>query len=60
MMEEEMIKWFIDNFKPPYYVKIISAQVSYFASLISIRECIDEGISNKKLVDPEALISMIE
>ena len=25
MMEEEMIKWFINNLKPPYYQKMISA-----------------------------------
>ena len=24
MMENEMIKWFIDNLKPPYYKNIIS------------------------------------
>jgi len=24
MMENEMIKWFIDNLKPPYYEKMIS------------------------------------
>ena len=25
MMEEEMIKWFINNLKPPYYKEMISA-----------------------------------
>ena len=25
MVEEEMIKWFIDNLKPSYYEKMISA-----------------------------------
>ena len=24
MMENEMIKWFIDNLRPPYYEKMIS------------------------------------
>ena len=60
MMEDEMIKWFIHNLKPPYYEKLISAQVTHFASLIPIRECIDEGIRGKKIVNPEALNSMIE
>ena len=60
MMEEEMIKWFIDNLKPPYYKKIISAQVTHFASLIPIGAHIDEGIRSKKIVNPEALNSMIE
>ena len=60
MMEDEMIKWFIHNLKPPYYEKLISAQVTHFASLITIRECIDEGIRSKKIVNPEALNSMIE
>jgi len=32
-MEDEMIKWFIDNLKPPYHEKMISAQVTHFASL---------------------------
>ena len=41
MMENEMIKWFIDNLKPPYYVKMISPQVTHFTSLIPIGECID-------------------
>ena len=27
IMEEKMIKWFIDNLKPPYYEKMINAQV---------------------------------
>ena len=52
-MEEEMIKWFIDNLKPPYYEKIINAQVT-------IRKHIDEGISSEKVVDLETLSSMIE
>ena len=59
-MEEEMIKWFINNVKPPYYEKMINAQVTHFASLIPIGECIDEGIRSKKIVDPKALSSMIE
>ena len=60
MMEEEMIKWFIDNLKPSYYEKMVSAQVTHFASLIPIRERIDEGIRSKKIVDLEALNSIIE
>ena len=60
MKEDEMIKWFIDNFKPPYYERMISAQVTHFASLIPIGECIDENIRSKKIVDPKALNSMIE
>ena len=59
-MEDKMIKWFIDNLKPPYYEKIISAQVTHFASLIPIREHIDEGIKSKKIVYLEALNSLIE
>ena len=55
-----MIKWFIDNLKPPYYKKMINAQVTYFANLIPIGECIDGGIRSKKIVDPDALHSMIE
>ena len=59
-MEDEMIKWFIDNLKPPYYEKMINAKVTHFASLIPIRKHIDEGIRSKKTVNPEALNSMIE
>ena len=59
-MEDKMIKWFIDNLKPPYYEKIISAQVTHFASLIPIRKHIDEGIRSKKIVYLEALNSLIE
>jgi len=39
---------------------MISAQVSHFVSLIPIGECIDKGIGSKKMVNPEALSSMIE
>ena len=60
MMEEEMIKWFIDNLKSLYYEKMINAQVTHFANLIPIGECIDKGIRSKKIVDPDALHSMIE
>ena len=60
MMEDEMIKWFIDNLKPPYYERMISAQVTHFASLIPIGEHIDEGIRSNKIVDLEARNSMIE
>ena len=56
MMENKIIKWFIDNRKPPHYDKMIIAQVTHFASLIPI----DEGIRSKKIVDPEALNFMIE
>ena len=59
-MEDKMIKWFINNLKPPYYEKIISAQVTHFTSLIPIREHIDKGIRSKKIVYLEALNSMIE
>ena len=59
-MEDKIIKWFIDNLKPPYYKKMISAQVTHFVSLIPIGERIDEGIRSNKIVDPEALNSMIE
>ena len=40
--------------------KMISAQVTHFASLIPIGEHIDEGIKSKKIVNPVALNSMIE
>ena len=60
MMEDEMTKLFIDNLEPPYYEKMINAQVTYFASQIPIRQLIDEGIKSKKIVNPEALNSMIE
>ena len=60
MMEKEMIKWFIDNLKPPYYEKMISAQVTHFANLIPIGEHIDEGITSNKFFDPKALSSMIK
>ena len=59
-MEDEMIKWFIDNLKPPYYERMINAQVTHFASLIPIGEHIDEGIRSNKIVDLEARNSMIE
>ena len=60
MMENEMIKWFIDKFKPPYYEKMISTQVTHFPSLIPIGEHIDEGFRSKKIMDPESLNSMVE
>ena len=60
MMEDETFKWFIDNLKPFYYEKMIIAQVTHFTTLIPIGECIDEGIRSKKIVDLEALNSMIE
>ena len=60
IMEEEMIKWFINNHKPLYYEKMISAQVTHFTSLIPSREHIDEGIKSKTIVDPEVLNSIIE
>ena len=55
-----MIKWFIDKLKPPYYEKMISTQVTHFASLILIGKCIDEGIRSKKIMDAESLSSMVE
>ena len=48
MMEDKMIKWFIDNLKPPYYEKMISAQVTHFASLILIGEHIDKVLGARK------------
>lgn len=55
-----MIKWLINNLKPPYYEKMINTQVTHFASLILVRERINKGIWSKKIVDPKALSSMIE
>ena len=55
-----MIKWFIDNLKPPYYEKMISTQVTHFASLIPIGERIDKGIKSKKIMHTESLSSMVE
>ena len=53
-------QWFIDNLKPPYYEKMISTQITHFASLVPIGKCIDEGIKSKKIVDPKCLSSMFE
>ncbi|KAL0001390.1 hypothetical protein SO802_015171 [Lithocarpus litseifolius] len=39
---------------------MISTQVIHFASLIPIEDHIDEGVKSKKIVDLEALNSMIE
>ena len=60
MMENEMIKWFINNLKPPYYEKMTSTEVTHFASLIPIGERIDEGIRSKKIMDLESLSSMVK
>ena len=60
MMENGMIKWFIDNLKPPYYEKMISTQVTHFANLIPIRKRIGEGIRSKKIMDPKSLSFMVE
>ncbi|KAL0011333.1 hypothetical protein SO802_006441 [Lithocarpus litseifolius] len=60
MMENEMIKWFIDNLKPFYYEKMISTHVNHFASRIPIEELIDKGIRSKKIVEPEPLSFMVE
>ena len=59
-MENEMIEWFINNLKPSYSKKMISIQVTHFATLILIREHIDEGIRSKKIMDPKSLSSMVE
>ena len=59
-MENKMIKWFINNLKPPYYEKMISTQVTHFASLIPIGEHIDEGIRSNKIMDVKSLSSMVE
>ena len=55
-----MIKWFINNLRPPYYEKMINTQVTHFANLILIGEHIDEGIRSKKIIDAESLSSMVE
>jgi len=60
MMENLMIKWFIDNLRPPYYEKMISTHVTHFASLILIGEHIDEVIRSKKIMDLESLSYMVE
>ena len=60
MMKNEMIKWFIDILKPPYYEKMISTQVIHFAGLIPIKKHIDKGIRSKKIMDFESLGSMVE
>ena len=60
MMENEMIKWFIDNLKPPYYEKMISTQVTHFASLIPIGERIDDGIRSKKIMNGKSLSSIVK
>ena len=36
MMEDEMIKWVINNLKPLYYEKMISAPVTHFANLFML------------------------
>ena len=59
-MENEMIWWFIDNLKPPYYEKMINTQVTHFPSLICTGEHIDKGIRSKKIMDPKSLSSMVK
>ena len=48
MIENEMIKWFIDNLKPPYYKKMISTKVTHFASLILIGERIAKVLGARR------------
>ena len=48
MIENEMIKWFIDNLKPPYYKKMISTKVTHFASLILIGEHIAKVLGARR------------
>ena len=60
MTKEEMIKWFLDNLKPPYYENMINVQVPHFANLISIGEPVDEGIISKKTIDLTTLYSLME
>ena len=55
-----MIKWFIDNLKPSYYEKMINAHVTHFANLIPILERINKGIRSKKIVNLDALHSIME
>ena len=43
-----MIKWFIDNLKPPYYEKMISIQVTHFASLIPIGSTLTRVLGAKR------------
>ena len=45
-MVDEMIKWFVDILKPPYYKKMINAEVTHFTILIPIGEYINEGMVN--------------
>jgi len=60
MMENEMIKWFINNLKPPYYEKTISTQVTHFTSRIPNVERLNERIKTKKIIDPTILYSLME
>ena len=48
MMENEMIKWFIDNLKSPYYEKMIITKVIHFINLIPIGSALTKVLWEKR------------
>lgn len=60
MPEEEIVKTFIDSLKSPYIERMIGTPARYFVDLIPIVERIEDGIKNKRLVDINAFMAILE
>jgi len=60
MPEEQIVKTFIDSLKSPYIERMIGTLARYFVDLIPIVERIEDGIKNKRLVDINAFMAILE
>lgn len=60
MAEKEMVNAFLNTLKEPYYSHLLGHTTSSFADLVIVGERVEDGIKTGKLIDVQALQSLIE
>ena len=58
--EKEMIKIFVDALKNPYFDEVIGLQLQFFVDLIPVGERIEDAVKTKKIVNMQALMTLVE
>ena len=58
--EKEMVNAFLNTLKEPYYSHLLGHTTSSFADLVIVGERVEDGIKTGKLIDVQALQSLIE
>lgn len=60
MPKKDMVSAFLSTLKEPYFSHLIGHTISSYAELVIVGERVEDGMKSGKLIDIQALQSMLE